>query len=294
MRFGIAGKPIVTIYEGSFTTKETLEGKASAISDEMMYGMLAAVTGKTQHGFVPIRTYYGYTGFVKEQDLLMVSEEQARVWEASQLMVVNGFYTDITTIPKVQGMRLIGLYRGSLVQVEEYESKSNGWARIRLPDGKAGYMRNQYLWKKEFSQAGLWMGRLPQKKIVDDEAFRDAVVKTAGTYMGVQYRWGGRSTAGIDCSGLTSESYMLNGILIYRDGKIVEEYPVHEIPKENIRKGDLLYFTGHIAMYIGEGRFIHSTGKVGSGGVAVNSLNPGEEEYRQDLRDSFYAAGSIF
>lgn len=70
--------------------------------------------------------------------------------------------------------------------------------------------------------------------------------------------------------------------------------PVHEIPKEDVRKGDLLYFTGHIAMYIGEGRFIHATGKVGSDSVALNSFNPGEEEYRQDLREHFYAAGSIF
>ena len=38
--------------------------------------------------------------------------------------------------------------------------------------------------------------------------------------------------------------------------------------------GDLLYFPGHIAMYIGDGKYIHSTGKAGSGGVVINSLNP--------------------
>lgn len=133
-----------------------------------------------------------------------------------------------------------------------------------------------------------------QIPVREEKRFREAVVETAKTYLGTQYRWGGRSTAGIDCSGLTSVSYMLNGILIFRDAKIVEGYPVHEIHKADRKPGDLLYFPGHIAMYVGEGRYLHSTGKVGSGGVVYNSLDPNSAEYRKDLADSLYAVGSIF
>ena len=127
-----------------------------------------------------------------------------------------------------------------------------------------------------------------------DAGERKRRVDQALTYLGVQYRWGGRSTAGIDCSGLTSACYMLCGILTYRDAKIVEGFPVHEIPKEEMKQGDLLYFPGHIAMVLGDGKYIHSTGKVGSGGVVINSLNPVDVDYRQDLADSLYAVGSIF
>jgi cell wall-associated NlpC family hydrolase len=87
---------------------------------------------------------------------------------------------------------------------------------------------------------------------------------------------------------------MLNGILIYRDATIVEGYPVHEISMEQIKMGDALYFPGHIAMYIGEGRYIHSTGKIGSGGVVYNSLQPEDPLYREDLVKQLYAVGSIF
>ena len=165
---------------------------------------------------------------------------------------------------------------------------------MELLDGRTGYMRNQNLRLKEFSQSGLWTGELPQKNIVDEASFRKAVVETAKEYLGTQYRWGGRSTAGIDCSGLTSESYLLNGILTYRDARIEPGFPVHEIPKDEMLPGDLMYFPGHIAMYMGNGAYIHSTGKVGSGGVVINSLNPEEEDYRADLAESWYGSGSIF
>jgi cell wall-associated NlpC family hydrolase len=165
---------------------------------------------------------------------------------------------------------------------------------VELVDGQIGYMRNQYLREKLFSQSAVWTGVLPQITIDDEQEFRRNLVETAKSYLGVQYRWGGRSTAGIDCSGLVSVSYMLNGILIYRDAKIMEGYPVHEISMEQIKPGDALYFPGHIAMYIGEGRYIHSTGKIGSGGVVYNSLQPEDPLYREDLVKQLYAVGSIF
>jgi len=155
-------------------------------------------------------------------------------------------------------------------------------------------MRNQYLRPKEYSQSGLWTGELPQKEIVDEREFRKAVVENAMQYLGTQYRWGGRTSLGIDCSGLASESYLLSGIIIFRDAKIQPGFPVREIPKEEMLPGDLMYFPGHIAMYIGDGRYIHSTGKIGNSGVVINSLNTEAADYREDLTRSWYASGSIF
>lgn len=209
-------------------------------------------------------------------------------------MVTTAFCVDVVSVPKVQGVRLVSLFRGSLVSVIPYECGIEGWGKVKLADGRFGYIREQFLENKEFSQAGLWTEVLPQKKIVDKDAFRRAVVETAKTYLGIQYRWGGRSTAGIDCSGLTSVSYMMNGILTYRDAKIVEGYPVREIAVGEKKMGDLLYFPGHIAMYMGDGKYIHSTGKAGSGGVVINSLNPEDADFRADLAESLYAVGSIF
>ncbi len=293
--YGIVKIPVATIWEGWSEIKENSLGETvSAISDEGLYGMGLAITGPNERGFYPVRTFYGYSGFIRKEEIELVSLDELKCWEESELMVTDGIYVDILSLPKVQGVRLLSLFRGSLIKVLSFDSENEGWARVELLDGRVGYMRNQFLRKKEFSQSGLWTGELPQKEIVDEAHFRKSVVETAKQYLGTQYRWGGRSTAGIDCSGLTSESYLLNGILIYRDAKIEPGFPVHEIPKDEMLPGDLMYFPGHIAMYMGNGSYIHSTGKIGSGGVVINSLNPQAEDYRADLAESWYASGSIF
>lgn len=294
MEYGIVIRPVVTLYEVPAETKSEEGVTLSAIADEALYGTGLAVTGAEVNGFLPVRTFYGYAGYVHREEIRPVNLDELRAWENGGLMVTTPFSVDVVSVPKVQGVKLVSLYRGSLVRRIPHECSTEGWDKVKLPDGRSGYLRTQYLGVKAFSQEGLWTGTLPQKEIVDKAAFRRAVAETAKTYLGIQYRWGGRSTAGIDCSGLTSVSYMLNGILTYRDAKIEEGYPVHEIAVDKMEMGDLLYFPGHIAMYIGEGKYIHSTGKAGSGGVVINSLNPEDEEFRADLAESLYAVGSIF
>ena len=131
-----------------------------------------------------------------------------------------------------------------------------------------------------------------------ESALRQEIADRALSFLGTQYRWGGKTAMGIDCSGLAFMSYLLCGILIYRDARIMPGFPVREIPMgnpaETAKKGDLLFFPGHVAVSLGEGRFVHATAYPGCGCVTVNSLNEKDPDYRMDLREKLIAVGSIF
>ncbi|MFR1760170.1 MAG: hypothetical protein ACLSX2_10735, partial [Christensenellaceae bacterium] len=49
-----------------------------------------------------------------------------------------------------------------------------------------------------------------------------------------------------------------------------------------------------IPQYLGDGRYVHATAAEGSDGVVVNSLRPGDPDFREDLFSSVTMVGSLF
>ena len=93
---------------------------------------------------------------------------------------------------------------------------------------------------------------------------RDELVKTARTYIGVPYKWGGNSKAGIDCSGLTQAVYNLNGLDIPRNSR-AQYGKGKAVAKKDLKPGDLVFFAtnggktvSHVGIYIGNDEFIHA------------------------------------
>ena len=255
--------------------------RESTLEDEALYGMVVELLEEVAPGWYRVRTHYRYEGIVSAEDLILDQEKVAAWEDLPKKMVRNKNFCDVLSEPKVQGWHLKSLTRGCVVApVGEPE---NGWQKVMLADGREGFVQSSIL------------AEHPTAPVSDDEdTLRQALVDAAMLYRGTHYRWGGKSPMGIDCSGLCSMSYMLCGILIYRDAKIVEGFPMHEIPLEKIKPGDLLYFPGQVAMYIGNGRYCHSTGKSGADGVIINSLNPEDPDYRADLREKITHVGSYF
>lgn len=264
-------------------------------------------------------TFYGYHGYAFASELYFCGEKELQGYLSAEL-VLAGRATDVLTLPKVQGVRLAELERGAVLRrLPDPEAEAHtGWAKVGLVDGRSGYVRDVALEPVRFSMTAIFTqeagrtfdealakaeGCKPEELVpraIDrwfggsEEAFRNALAEQAKKYLGTEYRWGGKSGRGIDCSGLVSSAYMQCGVLIYRDAKLVEGWPMHKIPLEQAKRGDALYFPGHIALYLGEGRYIHSTGAARSGGVVLNSLDPADPLYREDLVKSLYAVGSLF
>lgn len=259
-----------------------------SLDDELLYGMVAEVLEEVpdadgkEETWVRIRTAYRYEAYCKKSDLLM-DDKRAKAWENAATCVVMQPFADVLSEPRVQGVCMESVTRGGrLIRIGEAPDRES-WIEVELADGRRGYTKEKFL------------GPYYTEAFTDnEEVFRERLVEMAKTYLGTQYRWGGKSPLGIDCSGLTSMSYMLCGVYIYRNAGLVPGFAVHEISFEEKKPGDLLYFPGHIAMYIGDDRYIHSTGKNGSDGVVINSLNPEHEDFRRDLLEILEHVGSIF
>jgi hypothetical protein len=96
---------------------------------------------------------------------------------------------------------------------------------------------------------------------------RDELVKTARSFLGIDYLWGGESAeTGFDCSGLTMTVYQLNGLALPRNSR--QQFAAgNPVELSSLQKGDLIFFAGvgdkvsHVGVFIGEGRFIHAPGK---------------------------------
>ena len=250
-------------------------------ADEALYGWVLDLLEPAAPGFFRVRTHYRYEGYAPE-DCILVSDSNAARWSALPKRVVLRGICDIQAAPSVQSWALVTLTRGALVSPVG-EPDADGWQKVSLPDGREGY-----------TKAGFLGTYYDAPSAADEAALRHNLTETAKTYLGTHYRWGGKTPMGIDCSGLTAMSYLLNGVLIYRDAHIREGFPLREIPRADMKPGDLLFFPGHVAMYLGEGRYIHSTGKNGSDGVVINSLDPAAPDYREDLDKGMTAVGSIF
>jgi len=107
------------------------------------------------------------------------------------------------------------------------------------------------------------------KRAVYGEAYlRAEIVKTAQSFLGLPYLWGGSSPeTGFDCSGLAVACYQLNGLLLPRTSR--EQFQAGTaVDRAQLREGDLVFFSGgsdgkvtHVGLYLGQGRFIHAPGR---------------------------------
>lgn len=252
----------------------------SELADEVLFGMPIEVLAHAREDWYHIRTDYGYEGYLHKRDFLP-EKLCAQGWCAANRMIVIKAYADILTKPKVQGILMQGVPRGGQVAVLDEKAEDASWKRVLLPNGEKGWIHEENLIA------------FPDESLRKDEKFfREQLIEMAKRYLGAQYRWGGKTHRGLDCSGLCFMAYRLLGITIYRDAQIKDGFEIHEIPKEQVKKGDLLFFPGHVAMYIEDGRYIHSS--AGNNGVAYNSFNPQHEDFSRSLLDCYQKAGSIF
>lgn len=89
--------------------------------------------------------------------------------------------------------------------------------------------------------------------------FEDDWAAVAERFVGAPYLWGGRESLGLDCSGLTQQALFACGRACPRDTDQQQALGL-EIDAEAFGRGDLVFWKGHVALGLGDGRIVHANG----------------------------------
>lgn len=140
-----------------------------------------------------------------------------------------------------------------------------------------------------------------QERIVNAIAFTKAALLVPNTYL-----WGGTIGPNYDCSGLMQRAYGSQGIWLPRDSYQQQDFTETiaapgtkpEDCLNDLQSGDLIFFgkpekTDHVALYIGDGEYIHSSGQEkGRNTIAIDRLDE-SDRIRQTYYRQFRGAGRV-
>ncbi|MBI1799563.1 MAG: C40 family peptidase [Candidatus Eisenbacteria bacterium] len=239
---------------------------ASEMTSQLLLGEVVDVVSRADRGrWLRVRNHAdGYRGWVREWGIIGASRERARRWLARARVRVAAVSevalarpgTGIAVSPLGWGARLIG--RG----------RSRGHREVELPDGRRGWIR----WGAVASIGARPMG----------------LIERIESLIGVPYLWGGRSSAGLDCSGFTQLVLAEQGIRLPRDAHDQHRVCRRLGPRSTPRPGDLIFFgdprrkRAHVGLYLGTGYYAHSRGR-----VRVASIETSSPLYDNMLMDNY-------
>ena len=245
----------------------------SEVTDELLYGTAVTFEDDSYAGYVFCKTSYGYSGYV---DIAGLSPKK----EKGTAFVVTSSFCDLYDYPEYRFSPKATLPKGSVIEAEQRKGDFGKFTCLEW--GRATYFVPSACIEK-------------QSELIhfdDEKTKRNQIVKAAFSYLGSPYRWGGKSPIGIDCSGLCFMAYTLCGLSLYRDAEPDARY-VKRIDFSDLKPADLIYYNGHMTMYIGENEYIHSSATLG--GVKICSLDEKSTQYYPKLKsDIVCCARSLY
>ena len=237
---------------------------------------------KAEGGKSLIQLPDGYLGWVNTKEVHALDLEGLNAYKEAEKLIFIEQYGMAFSKLNVSSMPMTDLVIGDILCKVSEES---GFIQVKYPDGRLGWVKSTEV--------------VPADEIFYKNTIKENLVKTALKYHGIPYLWGGTSSKNIDCSGLVSNVYFMNGIQLPRDGDmqaIIGRELTTEFVSDGLEAGDLLFFgrkategmkesVTHVAMYIGEGEFIHSSGYRER--VSINSMDSTRENFIDTYPDIF-------
>ena len=203
----------------------------SGIDTQLLPGQDVVVFDETE-GFAWVQSLAdGYVGYVSGNGLAAGPSKAGHVVSVPRTFVYPT--PDLKTVPTA------ALSMGSLLEVAGLEER-RGMRYALLPSGEAVIARHL---------------RPRAEYAADYVAVAEDLVHTP-------YLWGGATAFGIDCSGLVQLALAMAGRQVLRDSDMQAQSIGTEIDPagEPLRRGDLVFWKGHVAILTDPGTIVHANG----------------------------------
>lgn len=247
-RYGICNLPLAPV-------RETIS-HASEMKSQLLFGDIFEILDKYQNWLKIENDFDGYQGWVDEKQVMFLSEEEFAAHKADKSQFFSKGFS-------------------SVVQRHSDHAEFRLGIGCRLPFYQSG----------ELKLGGLSYSYLAEPVCVasDRETRCREIIERAVSLINTPYLWGGKSSWGLDCSGLTQLLYRMAGVHLLRDAsqQAMQGQLVNLLSEA--QAGDLLFFDNsneqivHVGIYNGNGLILHCSGLV--------RIDPVDHEgiYRQDL-----------
>ena len=279
---GVSGQQKYGIVKYSANFMRSEPDYESGLETQALMGTPVLICGSSRY-WLDIRTP-DYRAWTNAMGVVQMDSLEMRNYIAAPKYICTALWSEVFTAPHKGSQRMSDLVAGDLLRMKvNADGKPAGnraFSAVLLPDGREGYVRT--------SDAACFRVWAESRKAVAEN-----VIASAMRFLGTPYLWGGCSSKGLDCSGLVKTAFFLNGVVLRRNASQqaeegVEVSPDGFVPGKDegcLKPGDLLFFgkkatpdsrgrITHVAIYLGNGRIIHSSQE-----VRINSLDPGAEDY---------------
>jgi SH3-like domain-containing protein len=253
------GDKIWALAKLSVSNMRSRPDHASELVSQVLMGTPMKVLDREDNWY-RVQTPEYYIGWVDSAGLQRLNSQELQVWKKSNRYLFNHLSGYVYANPDLKSKTISDLVIGDLIEVE---ANGQEFIKVRFPDHRTGYVL-----KKECISFADWVKSSPTDQ---------SIITIAKQMLGFPYLWGGVSSKAMDCSGLVKLSFYSQGVILARDASQQAHYgiPVDFTNISNLKSGDLLFFGSstqkitHVGIYLGNGDFIHASGKVGIGSIVA-------------------------